>query len=516
MPELDPQMVAELLARPKGSQYLNTLGSSKGKGFLEGHLKPALIGDPNATVNVPMDEGGRPMNMNMVPSQFHGTYGVDHPAIDAGVSGGMLATGAPELMTRSLMGPLASGFKAAAARAPLATTGATAAAATSLPSTTGKTPWETMMEQWEQRRGVLNQQIQDQNSTIERENKKFESSPADQKLLEKLQNDVNPLKQRLEAMKAQGRAGPGFPSSVRLEGQIKAIDDQIKGYRGGVDPEVIKKQIAPIIDPARAAIEKARGGLGDIDKEIQSAQTPVRQATYPWSLGAFPAAWAAAGLTGYGIGKVAKLGQGTKLDELTNIINRSRQHITDTTTKATGAAKKSQFTNTEGAALKQELEAAKGRAYSPALARGLATGTGAAVGGAEGLMVPGGFNAIDAQVAPGGSPLSEASGWNALKSPVWWRSVAPEIGMGALAGAIGGYKGSGGMPSLTGPQRELNSLAFSSRNLPVWPTAAPRAPRVTAPKAVEASAPKAVAAPAPKKGGGRKKAATPLDDIPDL
>lgn len=546
---LDPQLVAEILASgydPKALAQIdarrghqphpfNTLGAAKGqqRNFLTDVLPKAAFGDPEAKVSVPVTSSGTPMDMNLSPSQFEGEYGAQHPAIDAGLQGGLLATGAPELMSRSLLGPLAQGFKTAAQRAPLATTGATAAAATALPSATGKTPWEVMQENWENRRKDLKGKISDEDIILRGEANKLAMSPAEKAQVDKIKTDLIDLTGRYEQFKAKGLAGvkgqPDAPAAARVAAQIAAANanvDRIQNRGGQID--TLKKQSEGITGPAQERRTGYEKDLAGIDTEIQGAQTPMRQA-HPWVAAAsLPLAWGAAAKTGNVIGKAFRGGREAQAEKMGDLLKRTEQHVADTSL-ARGGAAKTQFNTPEGQALTQELKTFEGNPKWAGWNPVAATASGAGVGAAEGLAVPGGFTAADAMLAPGGSPLQESSTSAPLHS-WWWKQGIPEMGEAGLAGGLGGLYGSikagkgmrFGVPPL--PTERVNAYSFAARGAQLPPTL-PKPPRVTKPKAAPAPEPSpggpaltpaAVKAKRAKGGKAANGPAAAANEVPDL
>jgi hypothetical protein len=399
-----------------------------------------LIGDPNATINVPVDQHGNPQDMNLPPSAYQGLYGQEHPAIDAGVTGGMLATGAPELMARSLLAPVARGVANAAKAAPMTTalTGGTALAAGTA-SPTGKTPWETMLDDWDRRNNDLKTKMGAEDLTIKG------------------------IEDQIMA-KAGSLATPGTPRYERQQAQMKAMREQSKS----------------VTDPANARKTALQQQMDAINDERMKAQMPIRQA-HPWAAGAaLPVVWGLAAKSGNVIGKAVRGAREAKAEKMNNAVQRTEQHIADTTTAAGGASKQ-QFKNTEGQALSKELQSMESTPRSGAWSHVNAGLTGTGVGAAEGAITPGAFTAYDAMMSPGGSPLQEAS-TNAPLTANWWRQAAPEMGVAGgvsgLAAVLASMKGAKGMPwgAAALPTERVNSLAWASRaaGTPKAITAAPK------------------------------------------
>lgn len=389
-------------------------------------VKHALIGNPDAKIPMRVDENGYPL-MNYNIHEFKEKYpGLDHPIAEAGAMGGMLATGAPELAARSLLAPVVNAGKQAIKAAPLTTAGITGAAATTIPTNSGKTPWDTMMEDWARREGDVKTKMGVENQTI----KGIEDSIL---------------------AKAGALATPGTPRYERQQAQIKALREQSKGT----------------IDPAQARLKEYQAQLDAIGKERVDSQTPIRQAHPAVGLTIPPIAWGAAGLTGAKIGKYARGAQDAKVQKMEDVLGRTEQHIAKTTT-ATGKANKNQFNNPEGQGLADELNALKGTKVRPAGDPAVAALLGTGVGGAEGMLAPLALTGMDAMIAPTGSPLQGAAA-RAPGTGAFWEQSVPEIGvaagaggLSALAAALSRGKGKGYGPAVA-PTERLNSMATSAR-----------------------------------------------------
>jgi hypothetical protein len=509
---MDPDTVAQILAQHRGE--VKGPWETLGKPIMHG-----LFGNPEAKVQVPVTENGTPMDMNLSPSEFQAEYGVQHPVVDAGLQGGMMATGvgAPQLMSRALFPLIGNAFKAGVKSAPLTTAAITGAAAnTAIPSNSGKTQWEMMQDQWEARRQAYRDKIAAEDNILSTEADKLQMSPAEQASIEKIKTDLIGMTNRYEQFKAKGQAGvkgqEDVPAAKRLAAQITAANANIDRMqnRGG-EIESQKKVSEGITGPARERRAAAEQGMSDVDKEIEASQTPIRQAHPLAAAASLPVAWGIGSGGGYLLGKGVKAVQAAKANKMNDLIERTTQHIADTT-GGRGVASKFQFKNAEGSALTNELAAMSGKPRSTNLMPFTGAGVGGLWGAAEGGAVPAGFTVGDAMLAPTGSPRQENASEAMLHLP-WWKQAAPEIGLNTVLGALGGWKGvkSGGGPPLL-PQERLNSLALVSRAAQSPKTMSAAGKDVaSAQKSIQA----AKAAPA-KKGSAKSKAAPPSNNVPDL
>lgn len=445
----------------------------------------ALFGNPDAKVQFSVDASGRPLH-TYGPQEFSQAFpGQSHPMADAGLLGASLVTGAPELMARTLVAPVANAIKTGVKSAPLTTaTVGGALANTAIPSNSGKTQWEVMNDQWEARRQALNQKIGAEQEIINNANARLNMSPADTARLNKLKDDIVPLQADYERLKLRFNGDESVPAVGRAKAKFIAAQQAIDKYENRPELAALKQQVREVTGPAEERLKGYNKDLTTIGDEIQRSQTPLRQLHPMLTAASFPLFWGAGAVTGNLVGKVARGGQEAKVDKLNDLLARNAAYAGAHTTQA-GKTSRNAYQNIEGQLLKGELNNATGRVPYGWEVPAVATAKGAAWGGAEGLLPGLGATAIDAQQAPTGSPLSEASGLAALKSPAWWRSVAPEIGVGMLTGAIGAQKGLGfgrqpngkmgyGFPQL--PQRDVNSAAFVANNVPQWPKPAPKAP----------------------------------------
>ena len=156
------------------------------------------------------------------------------------------------------------GVSTAAKAAPFTTAGVGGAAAASIPSSTGKTPWEVMQENWESRRKDLRGQMSAEDAILSAEAQKLKMSPADQSRLEKLKNELLPLRQRFESFKAKGQAD--YPDAQTALGKATALEKAISDIenRGG-QIDLQRKQSEDITGPATARRKTAEGKLTAIE-----------------------------------------------------------------------------------------------------------------------------------------------------------------------------------------------------------------------------------------------------------
>lgn len=404
-------------------------------------LKHALIGNPDAKFPVMVDESGYPL-MNYDPHEFAQKYpGMDHPMAEAATMGGMLATGAPEMMARSLLAPVVRGVGNAAKTAPMTTAlagGSALAAGTASP--TGKTPWETMLGDWERRQGDLKTKMGAEDATIKG------------------------IEDQIMA-KAGKLATPGTPLYERQQAQIRAMREQSKS----------------VTDPANARKTALQQQLDAINKERVDSQTPIRQAHPGLGVALPPIAWALAGATGNKIGKFTRGLQETGATKMNDAVTRAEQHIANTTTPK-GRPGAGQWTSPEGQASAKELAQFEGKTINPYVAPIAGAGAAGVVGAAEGALAPGGLVAIDAVRAPQGSPLQEAAS-NAPFTGSFWHQAAPEMGVAggtaaltALLSSLSKGKGGGYGPPVA-PTERVNALSAGARaaNVPKAVSAAPKA-----------------------------------------
>jgi hypothetical protein len=197
-----------------------------------------------------------------------------------------------------------------------------------------------------------------------------------------------------------------------LQGSIKADQERLQFLQGQIADREQRQR-----DEAQAK---------------QGREAPFQERFAPYSYAAPFVGPVAALATNYGLGRYLGRGQTNAVKAWETTANAAEKQF----------AKKGGFDSFKGQQLAGELEARQAKGL-PLGANPLlyGAGAGAFAGALEGGAVPYFTNEYDAQTLPPGSP-NQMAAQNAATNPNWWMSkVALPAGMGALAGAFGGYRG---------------------------------------------------------------------------
>lgn len=242
-------------------------------------------------------------------------------------------------------------------------------------------------------------------------------------------DQVDPIQGEIDAINA--RLGKNNDEVVRLgttmtkspKGTQASAIDTLKGTISADQArlQVLQGQFADRAEQQRLEAEAKRG-----------REAPFQERFAPYSYAAPFVGPAFAMATNYGLGRFLGAGRANAVNAW-EAANKAA---------STQFAKKGGIDNFKGQALAGELAARQAKGLplgnSPLLTGAAAGGI---AGGLEGAAVPYFTNEYDAQTLPPGSP-NQVAAQNAVKDPNWWLSkVALPSGMGALAGAFGGYRG---------------------------------------------------------------------------
>lgn len=332
--------------------------------------------------------------------------------------------------------------KRAITASPMTTAAATGTTAATLPSATGVTPWETMQNQWGQRRSALDAQIAEQQAALE------------------------------EARQAHLARAPREPQRPQATANKQRGQNALELYERAMSqyPGLVKQHqdaLGPVLAPFEERLTGLRGQIAGIDEEIKNSQTPIREKNPMLGVLAPPLAWTAAALTGGKLGKFARGLQESRATALTGAAERGAEQI---------ARGRSAFTGPQGRASAAELQAAEGKGVAPLFTPAAAGTTGAVVGAAEGALAPLGLSAIDAISAPGGSPLGMAAAEAPYTVPFWMQAF-PEMavagGASGLAATLAALRRPGGgrfaKPQFgppSAPTDQIRGMAAAARSAP--------------------------------------------------
>lgn len=242
-------------------------------------------------------------------------------------------------------------------------------------------------------------------------------------------DQVDPIQAEMDSINA--RLGKNNDEVVRLgttmtkspKGTQASAIDTLKGSISSDQArlQVLQGQFADRAEQQRLEAEAKRG-----------REAPFQERFAPYSYAAPFIGPAVAMATNYGLGRYFGAGRANavKAWEETN------------KAAATQFNKKGGVDSFKGQALAGELAARQAKGLplggSPLVAGAAAGGVAGAL---EGGVIPYFTNEYDAQTLPPGSP-NQVKAQNSATDPNWWLSkMALPMGMGAMAGAFGGYRG---------------------------------------------------------------------------